>query len=159
MEKIKERKIYFDMDGTIADLYSVNGWLDDLRAENTAPYENALPMYNMEALNELLEILVTLGFKIGVITWGSMDASEEYNKRVRQVKKQWIKDNLPVVSEFHFQRYGTPKYRASYQNININHDILFDDNAKVREMWENKGGVAINPDNDNLFTELIKLLS
>ena len=28
------KMICFDMDGTIADLYSVDGWLDYLRAEN-----------------------------------------------------------------------------------------------------------------------------
>ena len=28
------KAIYFDLDGTIADLYGVEGWLDDLIAEN-----------------------------------------------------------------------------------------------------------------------------
>ena len=31
---MKLKMICFDMDGTIADLYGVSGWLDDLRAEN-----------------------------------------------------------------------------------------------------------------------------
>ena len=29
------KAIYFDMDGTIADLYGVNGWLDYLVGEQT----------------------------------------------------------------------------------------------------------------------------
>ena len=33
--------IVFDMDGTIADLYGVNGWLEMLNAENPKPYEIA----------------------------------------------------------------------------------------------------------------------
>ena len=33
----EEKWIWFDMDGTIADLYSVDGWLEDLLAFNTRP--------------------------------------------------------------------------------------------------------------------------
>ena len=31
------KAIYFDMDGTIADLYAVDGWLDMLRAYDPTP--------------------------------------------------------------------------------------------------------------------------
>ena len=37
-------RIYFDMDGTIADLYGVENWLNDLRTERTTPYEIATPL-------------------------------------------------------------------------------------------------------------------
>ena len=33
--------IYFDMDGTIADLYGFDGWLDYLHAEDVKPYAEA----------------------------------------------------------------------------------------------------------------------
>ena len=36
-----EKAIYFDMDGTIANLYAVENWLDMLRAFNPTPYEQA----------------------------------------------------------------------------------------------------------------------
>ena len=36
--------VCFDMDGTIADLYGVNGWLEMLREENARPYGIANPM-------------------------------------------------------------------------------------------------------------------
>ena len=35
------RTIYFDMDGTIADLYGNENWLDYLEHEMTKPYRNA----------------------------------------------------------------------------------------------------------------------
>ena len=35
------KMIVFDMDGTIADLYGVEGWLEMLEAENAAPYVEA----------------------------------------------------------------------------------------------------------------------
>ena len=158
MKRITERKIYWDMDGTIANLYGVENWLNDLRHEIVKPYEVAEPMYDMKKLNAILEMLKAFGYSIGVITWGSMDASDEYNKAVRKAKKTWIADNLPTCSEFHFQKYGTPKHKATYQNIKINRDILIDDNAEVRKMWVAKGGIAINP-TENLFTELAKLIA
>ena len=45
-----EKAIYFDMDGTIADLYGVDGWLDDLMNESTRPYAAAAPLLNMQQL-------------------------------------------------------------------------------------------------------------
>lgn len=157
MKKIKERKIYFDMDGTIADLYGFNNWLDKLLQEDTTPYQQANPLYDLEKLNSLLNTLKTFGYKIGIITWGSKNASENYNKEVRKVKRQWIKEKIPTINEFHFQKYGTPKHKASYQNIRINQDILIDDNAEVRELWEQKGGLAIEP-TDDLFNILAQLI-
>ena len=32
------KQIWFDMDGTIADLYGVNGWLDDIVNERADAY-------------------------------------------------------------------------------------------------------------------------
>lgn len=157
-KKITERKIYWDMDGTIANLYGQENWLHDLRAEIVTPYEKAEPLYDMDKLNAILYALRKFGYKIGVITWGSMDASDNYNNEVRRAKKIWIENNLPSCQEFHFQKYGVPKHKATYQNIKINKDILIDDNADVRAKWIEKGGVAIEP-NENLFTELAKLIS
>ena len=47
---VMNKEICFDMDGTIADLYSVNGWLDYLIAEDVTPYAQAKVMLNMSAL-------------------------------------------------------------------------------------------------------------
>ena len=42
---MRETKVLvFDMDGTIANLYGVNGWLEDLRNYNPRPYIVAEPM-------------------------------------------------------------------------------------------------------------------
>ena len=67
---MKETKVLvFDMDGTIADLYGVQGWLEDLRNENPRPYEMAKPMYDMEMLGCILEILKVQGWKVVVTSW------------------------------------------------------------------------------------------
>ena len=69
--------IVFDMDGTIADLYSVNGWLEMLRAENPKPYEIAKPMYDMNELVEILNELKKIGYIIAITTWLAMGSTKE----------------------------------------------------------------------------------
>ena len=54
-------KIWFDMDGTIADLYGVKNWLDRLRAYDPKPYEEAEPLCSMKALAKLLNALQRRG--------------------------------------------------------------------------------------------------
>ena len=63
------KMLVFDMDGTIADLYGVNGWLDNLMTEDTRPYDIAEPMYDMANLNVILNTLKANGWKIAVTTW------------------------------------------------------------------------------------------
>ena len=52
-----ERKIYFDMDGTIADLYGVENWLEMLINEDVTPYRVARPLIRMQSLARVLNRL------------------------------------------------------------------------------------------------------
>lgn len=63
------KMLVFDMDGTIADLYGVEGWLSMLEAENPAPYEVAAPLYDMAELCELLNELRAASWTIAVTSW------------------------------------------------------------------------------------------
>lgn len=125
-----EKAIYFDMDGTIADLYGVDGWLPDLRAERARPYAVARPLVNMQALARILNRLTAHGYSINVISWTSRGGSDEYNEAVAKVKKEWLKKHLKSVhfSEIHIIPYGTPKSTCGF-------GILFDDEEKNREEW------------------------
>lgn len=145
------KTLVFDMDGTIADLYGVDGWLEMLRAEDTTPYKVAEPMYDMEQLNTILEILHQLGWHIVINTWLAMQATDEYKKATRKVKKEWLdRYNFPY-DEFHAVQYGTPKhYTTPYENA-----ILFDDSDDVREKW-NKG-IAVDA-KENIIPFLKSLL-
>ena len=60
----ENKVIVFDMDGTIADLYGVDGWLKDLRAENPRPYEVAKPLYDMNISHIFLLFLKVWGGKL-----------------------------------------------------------------------------------------------
>lgn len=51
------KSINWDMDGTIANLYSVPDWLEKLRAEDPSPYLDADPMCDMKNLPKRLTCL------------------------------------------------------------------------------------------------------
>lgn len=145
--------IVFDMDGTIADLYGVENWLEMLRAEDDTPYRVAKPLYLMEELNLVLNQLKEIGYKIAVTSWLSMGGSEEYNNKVRKAKTEWLDRYGFPYDELHLVKYGTTK--ANCTRGKCKNQILVDDNEKVRKGW--KLGLTINAKDDNIIVELMKL--
>jgi hypothetical protein len=139
-----KEQIWFDMDGTIADLYGVEGWLEDLVAGNTRPYAEAKPMVNMQRLARRLNTLQKRGYEIGIISWLSKSGTDEFNHRVTETKIAWLRTHLASVefNEIHIVAYGTPKQ-------NIGKGILFDDECPNREKW---GKGAYEP--KDIFTVL-----
>lgn len=140
------KEIWFDMDGTIANLYAVEGWLDYLIHEDTFPYENAETMCNFSVLARMLNTLQRDGWKIGIISWTSKNGSEQYNLAVEMAKRAWLAKHLPSVEwdEIKIVRYGTNKW------LTCGGGILFDDEEANRNAWGN--GHAFTP------TAIIKIL-
>ena len=128
--------IFFDMDGTIADLYGVENWLDYLIASDAFPYEIAKPLIRLNALARILNRLQKQGYKVGVISWLAKNTNTDYDEKVTRAKKEWLKKHLASVNfdEIHIVKYGTPKQTfAKTEN-----DILFDDEEKNRNDWTGK---------------------
>lgn len=73
--------IFFDMDGTIADLYGVENWLDYLINADALPYEIAKPLIRLSALAKILNRLQKQGYKIGVISWLAKTAPQIMTKK------------------------------------------------------------------------------
>ena len=90
--------IYLDMDGTIADLYGVEGWLDDLEAKRTRPYAEAKVMHNMSALAKALNKAQRNGVQIGIISWLAKDSTAQYDQEVAEIKRKWLKKHLNSVN-------------------------------------------------------------
>ena len=153
----KVKMVCFDMDGTIANLYGVQGWLEMLREENARPYEVAEPMWNMAELNKVLGELQNQGVEIRIITWLSMNSSEDYKEKTRQAKLQWLENQGFPFNNFHGVAYGTTKANAIRKYLELGEQaILIDDNAKVRQGWNM--GATIDPTTENIIDILKALL-
>lgn len=126
----KVMTINFDMDGTIADLYGVEGWLDDLIANNTRPYEMAKALLNLQALARVLNGLQRRGYEINIISWLAKNSNADYDARVTEAKKEWLAKHLASVqfNNIFIVPYGTPKHE-------IANGILFDDEIGNRNAW------------------------
>lgn len=131
---MNKKTLYFDMDGTIASLYAVDGWLPMLRAFDPTPYLIARPLINMSVFARLLHKAQNMGYDIGIISWLSKETTAEYDRKVTQAKLQWLKLHLPSVewNEIKIVSYGTPK---SIAVDNAANGFLFDDEQKNREEW------------------------
>ena len=141
--------IYFDMDGTIADLYAVENWLPKLRAYDPAPYAEAAPLLRLCLLARMLNTLQRKGYRLGIVSWLSKDPNPAYGEAVKAAKEKWLKTHLPSVKfdEINIVPYGTPKSKAVAEV-----GILFDDEAPNRKEWEENGGLAYDA------TEILEIL-
>lgn len=124
------KAIWFDMDGTIANLYGDPDWLAKLRAYNPEPYANAKPLLNMSLLARYLNRLQKQGFQICIVSWLSKEPNALYDELVTEAKRAWLAKHLASVQ---FDRidiiaYGTPKGEGR-------EGILFDDEIGNREQW------------------------
>ena len=124
-------RIWFDMDGTLADLYGVEDWLPKLRAYDTTPYRDAAPMLRLSTLARLLNTLQREGYEIGIISWLSKDPDPTYGAEVTLAKIKWLKKHLTSVDWDHLNivPYGTPKQKVCGDGI------LFDDEESNRIAW------------------------
>ena len=135
------KAIYFDMDGTITDLYGVSGWLADLEAENVRPYAEAKPLINLALLARYIHKAQRMGYMVGVISWLSKCGSDAYNEAVTTAKREWLAKHLPSVEwdEIHIVKYGTPK-----STCRTCPGILFDDEQRNLDEWGAGAVIASN---------------
>ena len=124
-------KIWFDMDGTIADLYGVRDWLPAILARDTRPYEIARGIGNLALIARLLNKVQKNGHEIGIISWTAKNAPADYNARIATAKREWLGKHLASVkwNEIKVVDYGTNKKTA------CGGGILFDDEEPNRATW------------------------
>lgn len=147
------KTLVFDMDGTIANLYGVENWLDDLRAENPRPYTEAKPFYNMLVLNEILKAFKEMGWRIVVTTWLAKESTKAYDALVREAKIEWLERYDFPYDEIHLVKYGTTKANCTRRLGGF--QVLVDDNEQVRKGWNL--GATIDA-NENIIEALLELL-
>ena len=124
------KEINFDMDGTIVNFYGVENWLDYLIAKDPYPYAVAKPLVNMSALARRLNTLQHEGYKINIISWLAKNSTPEFDEKVTEIKKNWLKKHLPSVNwdKISIVSYGIDK-------STLGDGVLFDDEERNRNMW------------------------
>lgn len=143
-------KIWFDMDGTIADLYGVDNWLEMLMAHDETPYAIAKPIVNLSVLARLMNKVQREGFEICIVSALAKDSTAEYDERVRNAKIKWLANHLKSV---HFDEIRFVPYWYTKNNVNTGTDILFDDEERHLEKWT---GTAVNA---NKMIETLKAIA
>jgi hypothetical protein len=141
------KKLFFDMDGTVADLYNSSNWLEKIQKEESGVFCDLQPLFNIQQMSETCLDLISRGWQIGIITWLPMNASDEYMEICAKEKKEWVEKNMPYVSEFYPLPYGTPKQHAGFKKAQLM--VLVDDNAEVVRMWETvtqRVGIQVLPE-------------
>lgn len=131
--------IWFDMDGTIAELYKVEGWLESLREKNWTIYAECEPRHNYERINKAIEALIENGWQVGVITWASkgINWGNDLNK-IADIKFQWLCKYFPALADGRFAciPYGYDKAQFLEEMERIySVSYLVDDNKEVRAEW------------------------
>lgn len=125
-------KIWFDMDGTIADLYGVGNWLEMLIAHDETPYAIAKPVVNLSVLARLMNKVQRKGFEICIVSALAKDSTAEYDERVRNAKIKWLANHLKSV---HFDEIRFVPYWYTKNDVNTGADVLFDDEERHLEKW------------------------
>lgn len=138
------KTIWFDMDGTLYDLYKIPGWLPMLetrqwgRAFGQDDYARA----HIDRIDNAIEALKRLGWKVGVLTWAPKDVksnSLDFD-RVHNVKWLWLSKNVPSLAmddaAFACLPYGESKAQFIIDMEEVGDvNYLVDDNKEVRRDW------------------------
>jgi len=141
--------IWLDMDGTIADLYGVNNWLEMLTAHDETPYAIAKPLVRMATLARLLNNRQKEGYNIAIVSALSKSTNDEYDEKVKTAKRNWLAEHLKSVQ---FDEIKFVPYNFVKNDVNTGNDILFDDEDRHLKAWT---GTAINA--KNMLQELKNL--
>ena len=147
--------VILDMDGTIADLYKVENWLGKIRNFDPTPYAEAALM--VAGIAEAVKAIREAGAEVKVVSWLSKESNSDYDKLVRKAKRDWLAEQGIEVDSVRCVPYGTQKaYYRNPENINI----LFDDNAEVRESFEGFNNCfALDPTENNIAEVLMELMA
>lgn len=128
------KKIYLDMDGTIANLYEQKNWLERLQKEDTTIFLECQPLI-LES--ELLRLFPPKYYEIIILSMTPYNCSKEYHNQVIEQKNQWLDIHFPLLKKRIYKKYGNNKNLKNSVNA-----ILIDDNETIRNTFK---GIAFNP--------------
>lgn len=139
----ENRWVWFDMDGTLANFYGVDGWLDDLNNKRVRPYVKAKVIYPLVEFLEVLADLKSKGYKLGVVSWLSRSCDKIYAQQIDLAKRNWLRKYLimDLLDEVIIVPYGTDKSAICER---YGTGILVDDEEPNRVNWKNGDTIDAN---------------
>lgn len=143
-------RIWFDMDGTIVDLYGVKNWLEMLIAEDETPYAIAKPIVNLSLLARLMNKAQRNGYEICIVTALAKNSTNDYDEKVRNAKIKWLAKHLKSV---HFDEIKFVPYYYTKNDVNDGNDWLFDDEERHLSTWTGRAFPA------KMMIEVLKTLA
>ena len=143
-------RIWFDMDGTIVDLYGVKNWLEMLIAEDETPYAIAKPIVNLSLLARLMNKAQRNGYEICIVTALAKNSTNDYDEKVRNAKMKWLARHLKSV---HFDEIKFVPYYYTKNDVNDGNDWLFDDEERHLSTWTGRAFPA------KMMIEVLKTLA
>ena len=86
--------INFDMDGTIADLYGVDNWLEMLIAEDTTPYAEAEPLLRLCSLARVLNRLQRNGYELAEKASAERQLGQNHDCSLWHSKTEFLRNSV-----------------------------------------------------------------
>ena len=103
---MKKQVVYLDMDGTIANLYGMENWLENLINEVEGLFLDCEPFITEE---ELLKFFPTEEYELRICSMTPLNATEEYCQVVINEKNQWLDKYFPSITHRVYMAYGNNK--------------------------------------------------
>lgn len=122
--------VYFDMDGTIANLYAVENVFDRLDALDASVYSEALPINKYIGM---LRGFKELGYKVIILSCLGMISEDKFDKDTIDYKNKWL--DKYVGKEYIDDRIFI-EYTKHKENYIKEGGILVDDDDKVLMNWK-----------------------
>lgn len=131
--------VYFDMDGTIADLYGVSDCFKRLDNMDAAVYSEAKPI---DKYINMLKEFHTMGYKVVILSALGMVSSKQFDEDTIRNKGIWL--DTYVGKEYIDERIYIPntKHKELYQLFGKG--ILVDDDDRVLMNWNYDRIKAVN---------------
>lgn len=122
--------VYFDMDGTIADLYGVSDCFKRLDNMDATVYSEAKPI---DKYINMLKEFHTMGYRVVILSALGMVSSKQFDKDTVRNKGIWL--DTYVGKEYIDERIYIPntKHKELYQLFGKG--ILVDDDDRVLMNW------------------------
>ncbi len=149
MEKLN---LYLDMDGTIADLYAVENWLDRLTVQaDVSVFKEAEPIYKGAHAVALEKALTFFGAAYNIIVLTKLPPlTLQKMVEVEQIKKEWLQKHI----NYTFDDIICIPYDFSKEKYRFNEeDSLIDDEEKNLKEWNG------NPITIEEFNEIVKFFA